>query len=109
MNQQEFLDDVERDMQDVIADTAVDPDGYYGGNLIDIMQKIKNYLDDRKMVWHPARRLPTPRIHLKLRLDTGEIVEGWRPSYIASYGEHDLGYRTADDEVLLNVTEWSIA
>lgn len=100
MNQQEFLDDIEEDIYTITTE---------GRYVSDIMNKIKNYLDDREMVWHPARRLPTPRIHLKLRLDTGEIVEGWRPSYIASYGEHDLGYRTANDDVLLNVVEWSIA
>jgi hypothetical protein len=102
MNQQEFLDEIEDDIVHIA-------DGYYSTGIDPIMVKIKNYLDDRKMVWHPARRLPTPRIHLKLRLDTGEIVEGWRPSYIASCGEDDLGYRTANDEVLLNVVEWSIA
>lgn len=102
MNQQEFLDEIEGDLCDLA-------DPYYGPMIGSLIEKIKNYLDDRKMVWHPARRLPTPRIQLKLRLDTGEIVEGWRPSYIASYGEDDLGYRTANDEVLLNVTEWCIA
>ena len=101
MNQQEFLDEIETDLVDLSQHQPL--------YVHEIIAKIKNYLDDRKMVWHPARRLPTPRIPLTLRLDTGEIIEGWRPSYIASYGEHDLGYRTADDEVLLNVTEWSIA
>jgi hypothetical protein len=100
MNQQEFLDEIENDIHTLCTN---------GRYVSDILDKIKNYLDDRKMVWHPARRLPTPMIHLKLRLDTGEIVEGWRPSYIASYGEYDLGYRTANDDVLLNVVEWSIA
>jgi len=102
MTQEDFLDEIGDDIHDKM-DYATYED------VIPILDKIKNYLDDRKMVWHPARRLPTPRIHLKLRLDTGEIVEGWRPSYIASYGEDDLGYRTANDEVLLNVVEWSIA
>ena len=102
MNQQEFLDEIENDISDIM-------DSYYDTMLEPIVLKIKNYLDDRKMIWHPARRLPTPRIHLKLRLDTGEIVEGWRPSYIASYGEHDLGYRDSSDNILLNVVEWSIA
>lgn len=100
MNQQEFLDEIENDIHTLCTN---------GRYVSDIIDKIKNYLDDRKMVWHPARRLPTPRIQLKLRLDNGEIIDGWRPSYIASYGEDDLGYRTANDEVLLNVLEWSIA
>lgn len=102
MNQEEFLDEIGEDIHGKM-DYATYED------VIPILDKIKNYLDDRKMVWHPARRLPTPRIQLKLRLDNGEIINGWRPSYIASYGEDDLGYRTANDEVLLNVLEWSIA
>jgi hypothetical protein len=46
MNKQEFLDDIESDMQDIIADTALDPDGCSGDNFVGVMDKIKNYLND---------------------------------------------------------------
>ena len=100
MKQQEFLDEIENDIHTLCTNARY---------VSDIILKIKNYLDDRRLVWHPVRRLPTPRIPLKLRLDTGEVIEGWRPSYIASYGEHDLGYRDSADNILLNVVEWAIA
>jgi hypothetical protein len=100
MNQQEFLDDIENDLYHIV-------DSYYGELVLPIMDKIKNYLNDP--TWNLVRRLPTPGIPLKLRLDTGEIIDGVRPSYIASYKDDDLGYRTADGVKILNVVEWSIA
>jgi hypothetical protein len=100
MNKQEFLDDIESDMDYIV-------DGYFAELVLPIMCKIKNYLDDP--TWNLVRRLPTPGIPLKLRLDTGEIIDGVRPSYIASYKDDDLGYRTADGVKILNVVEWSIA
>ena len=108
MNQQEFLDDIEGDICDLV-------DPYYVPLIDGTMQKIKDYLNAQRVdllsqrVWFPFRRLPTPQIPLKLKLDTGEIIDGVRPSYIASYGESDLGYRDSADNILLNVVSWAIA
>jgi hypothetical protein len=100
MNQQEFLDEIGDDIHDKMDHATYD-------DVLPILKKIENYLNDP--TWNLVRRLPTPGIPLKLRLDTGEIIDGVRPSYIASYKEDDLGYRTADGVKILNVVEWSIA
>lgn len=59
-------------------------------------------------LFHPADRLPTPGIPLLVRLDDGSVIEAIRPSYIADRRQSDLGYRTTDGGVLLNVTQWAI-
>lgn len=74
---------------------------------LELNEYIRNQRSER--VWFPVRRLPTPQIPLKLKLDTGEIIDGVRPSYIASYGESDLGYRDSADNILFNVVSWAIA
>jgi hypothetical protein len=100
MNKHEFLDDIDNKLHLLVH-------GYYHQGYKSILSEIKNYLNDP--TWNLVRRLPTPGIPLKLRLDTGEIIDGVRPSYIASYKDDDLGYRTADGVKILNVVEWSIA
>ena len=59
-------------------------------------------------LFHPADHLPTPTIPLLVRLDDGQVIEAIRPGYIADRRHSDLGYRTMDGGVLLNVTEWAI-
>ena len=102
MNQQEFLDEIENEMDHIV-------DGYYASVVPEIIQKIENYLDSHTVTWHPVQRLPTPMIPLRLRLESGEVITGSRPSYIASYSEHDLGYRDSSGQTLFNVVEWTIA
>ncbi len=107
MNQREFLEEIERDISDMI-NSLIGEDNYYGGELVPLIEKIKAYLDDRSVAWHPAKKLPTPRIPLRMRLDDGSIVEGIRPSYIVKYSTDDLGYRDSFGDALMNVVEWSI-
>lgn len=102
MNQQEFLDEIEEEIVYL-------HDPYYAPCIENVMEKIKNYLDDRQMTWHPAKKLPTPRMPLRIKLDDGQVVDGIRPGYIAKYDMNDLGYRDLDGKVLMNVAEWSIA
>ncbi len=59
-------------------------------------------------LFHPASRLPTPGIPLLVRLDDGSVIDAIRPGYIADRQRLDLGYRTMEGGVLLNVTEWAI-
>lgn len=58
--------------------------------------------------WHPARHLPTPRIPLKVRLDSGEIIDAMRPGYIVKYDLDDLGYRDKEGN-RVDPVEWAIA
>lgn len=59
-------------------------------------------------LFHPVDHLPTPTIPLLVRLDDGQVIEAIRPGYIVDRRQLDLGYRTMDGGVLLNVTEWAI-
>jgi hypothetical protein len=59
--------------------------------------------------WNPAHRLPTPGIPLKLKLATGDIIDGIRPSYIQSYGLKDLGYKDSSGGSVQSVEFWAIA
>ena len=59
-------------------------------------------------IFHPVNRLPTPGIPLLVRLDDGSVIEAIRPSYIVDRRQSDLGYRSMEGGVLLNVTEWAI-
>lgn len=106
MNQNEFLDEIERDMQEVIEDIACDGN-YHGGELIPLMDKIKAYLDDN-VHWNTAAHLPTPNIPLIIKLSDGTEVIGTRPAYVVSRQEGDLGYRDVDGKTLMNVLSWSI-
>lgn len=58
--------------------------------------------------WIDVRQLPSPGIPLKLKLSTGEIIDGVRPSYIESRENDDLGYRNCEDDIVLNVVKWAI-
>lgn len=59
-------------------------------------------------IFHPVDHLPTPGIPLLVRLDDGQVIEAIRPGYIVDRRQSDLGYRTMDGLVLLNVTQWAI-
>ena len=83
--------------------------GFFRDDVFYIQEIIDCVPEKTERVWFPVRRSPTPQIPLKLKLDTGEIIDGVRPSYIASYGESDLGYRDSADNILLNVVSWAIA
>lgn len=63
---------------------------------------------DQDRLFHPVNRLPTPGVPLRIKLDTGEVIDGIRPRYISSYHENDLGYETIDGEKILNAEYWAI-
>ena len=105
MNQQEFLDEIEIDITCLLAEIT-GSDNYFGGDLIEVMDKIKAYIDPQHM--NPVEHLPTPNIPLILKLSDGTEVEGMRPKYVVSRQEGDLGYRDVDGKTLMNVISWSI-
>ncbi|MDC0600091.1 hypothetical protein OAO65_02155 [Flavobacteriales bacterium] len=100
MNQQEFLDEIEREMHHIV-------DGYYASVVPEIIEKIKDYLNNEQH-WNPAAHLPTPNIPLIVKLSNGEQVDAVRPKYVTSRVAGDLGYRDTNGNVLMNVKEWAI-
>lgn len=64
-------------------------------------------MDDIR-IYHPATTLPTPGVPLKIKLSTGEVIDGVRPRYISSRSDNDLGYETHGGEKILNPREWAI-
>lgn len=64
-------------------------------------------MDDIR-IYHPATTLPTPGVPLKIKLDTGEVIDGVRPLYISSRSDDDLGYETLEGEKILRPCAWAI-
>ena len=55
---------------------------------------------------HWNHHLPTPKVPLKVQLESGEVMKAIRPNYISDRNADDQGYRDEYGEVIYDVKGW---